>query len=365
MNHLGGPASHPLASRFAFGWREGEGPFHGARGETAAEPSPLSVNFRFFQQSGRTYPQSLWKDFARAGGFSLSSALLPSWGEKPELEKFEFGTAEELLLREQWQSYCEAIEAALNADQLQKLVPARPVFHPLSTALVDKLRAELLPRLFAAPQAGSYRFFLHQHESTFFGATPELLFRRRAGTIFVPAIAGTRVISATKSFEQAAAELEASPKEQAEHAFVVRGIQESLAGLGLEPRAPRAPQILRARNLVHLFTPIEAADTGVPAEALIQALHPTPAVGGTPKRAALEFIAAHEPWERGLFASPLLFHGPEGELCLVAIRSALLRPEGLYVFAGAGYVKGSRPEAEWEETARKMDSIRSLLREGK
>lgn len=357
--------SHPLESRYALGWREGEGPFLGARGETPADGGTLSVNYRFFQQSRRLYPQSLWKDFSPAATLSLRSTFSDSWDENPNYSKFDFGAAEELLPREAWNDFCNAIEGALNAGALEKLVPARPVFHSLSTAAVDKLRAELLGRLFAVPQAGSYRFFLHQEESTFFGATPELLFRRREGSIFVPAIAGTRVISEKLSYEQAAAELRASAKEQAEHAFVVEGIMESLRALGLDPYAPDQPEALRSRNLVHLFTPIKADDTALPAEELVRALHPTPAVGGTPKKAALEFLAEHEPWERGLFASPLLFNGPEGEICLVAIRSGLLRPEGLYLFAGAGYVKGSRPEAEWEETARKMDSLRSLLREGK
>ena len=65
--------------------------------------------------------------------------------------------------------------------------------------------------------------------------------------------------------------------------------------------------------------------------------------------------------DRGLFSAPLLFQSPARDLCLVAIRSGLLTRERIYFFAGAGYVRGSTPELEWEETERKLAVMQNLL----
>ena len=86
-------------------------------------------------------------------------------------------------------------------------------------------------------------------------------------------------------------------------------------------------------------------------------------MGGSPQAPAQDFLRENEPLERGLFASPLLFRFPEREICLVAIRSGLLEGNHLHLFAGAGYVRGSNPQAEWAETSKKMDSLKLLLEE--
>lgn len=357
-----------MQAREAFAWRAGTGPLHGAWGEEKpAGASGLSAAFRHFgPHSAGDDP--LWKDFPTVGNLALNheftSDPIPA-----DLPPLKLSPGEDSLARGAWNNYCAAIDQALAEGALQKLVPARPVFHPLAAATIERLRAELPARLFAHPQEGSYRFLVKREDSVFFGASPELLFRRQHGKIFVPAIAGTRAHGPGRATpEEAAESLLASAKDRAEQALVTEGITQSLIGLGLHPLHPGEPVILRARNLVHLYTPIEAHDPGLaalPTEKLMAALHPTPAVGGTPKNAARDFIAEHEPWKRGLFASPLLFSAPEGQICVVAIRSGLLNSKGLYFFAGAGYVKGSTAEGEWEETARKVESLRGLIEEGR
>jgi menaquinone-specific isochorismate synthase len=355
-----------LQQPLSFGWREGTGPVRMAWPQLLASggafeaSGPFSFRAKFYQPANPKYPQDLWKDFTQGLGFVPECFFSGELPELPAPAFFPLPLPQDLQTEEEWKELCTHIEGALALGSVQKVVPARSAYHQLSPAKSAKLREDLLTRLFAKPAEGSFRFFVHQGKSTFFGASPEVLFRRQGGKILVPAIAGTR-----QQASGAEAELFENRKERAEHAFVVEGIVASLKALGLEPKVPAEPSILRARNLVHLHTPIEAEDNSeISSGSLVEALHPTAAVGGTPSKEALELLHAYEPWERGLFSSPLLFTSKEGETCIVGIRSGLLRSEGLYLFAGAGYVKGSDWKSEWEETARKMDSLRSLVKEG-
>src|SRR5690606_4613521 len=94
------------------------------------------------------------------------------------------------------------------------------------------------------------------------------------------------------------------------------------------------------------------------------ALHPTPAMAGWPYAEARRWLARHDQLERGWFAAPVGWLGPEGELDLaVAIRSALIRGDTLWGFAGAGIVAGSDPAAEWAETELKLAPLRRALGE--
>jgi isochorismate synthase EntC len=260
-----------------------------------------------------------------------------------------------------WNSFCEKISAALAAGKLKKAVPARGRRYTIEERDRRALIETIFANLFSAPDPRTFRFLIREHDDIFFGATPELLFRRENGKLFVPAIAGTRALADLGEAE-AARELMASRKEREEHAFVVEGILASLRELGFEPTAPDEPDVLRVPGLLHLFTPIKAKDIpSLSGEKILRALHPTPAVGGLPKTAGQEFLLRQEPWDRGLFAAPIFFRLPGREICLVAIRSALLRQGSLHFFAGAGFVAGSNAQAEWKETERKMDVMQSLL----
>jgi menaquinone-specific isochorismate synthase len=102
---------------------------------------------------------------------------------------------------------------------------------------------------------------------------------------------------------------------------------------------------------------------GVGPTALLRALHPTPAVGGTPRPSALEWIRAHEPFARGWYAGPVGWVGPDAAEFAVALRSAYFQDRSAVVVAGAGLVAGSDPDAEWDETARKAAPLIRLLTE--
>jgi menaquinone-specific isochorismate synthase len=91
------------------------------------------------------------------------------------------------------------------------------------------------------------------------------------------------------------------------------------------------------------------------------ALHPSPAVGGVPPGKALEYIREHEPFDRGWYAGPVGWIGPNSSEFAVAIRSGLVHDNTLSLYSGAGIVDGSTPEDEWNEIDTKLSSALSAL----
>jgi len=349
--------SHP----YACGWRDKNGQIRISWGNQNERSSSLSLRFRFFH--GQSAPaDGPWQDIPASGlccpENSTDLALFP----RSRLAPLSLGEFKELPGQDLWNSYCAQIEAELLSGRLHKVVPVRRREFSLEPEIKARLLEELLPRLFSGDQDGTYRFFLKWNGGWFFGATPEILFRKEDGYWQVPAIAGTRPVR-EENAKAMEAELLSDPKERAEHALVVKGIVESLRELGLSPEVAEQPQILRLRGLIHLFTPVRALDSGISSATLLEKLHPTAAVGGYPQGPAKNFLLQKEPEERGLFASPLLFQDGKNEICLVGIRSGLIEGDSLHLFAGAGYVSGSKPENEWNETGRKMDFLRRLLEE--
>lgn len=349
-----------IGSPIAFGFRDLEGVSTLAQGETVEPGSAaFSVSFRDFHYP-RVRKSGEWRDFPQSAEWRLRDIFtgnIPS----PQLNALSLGQAEEKPPRGDWDKFCEKIDRHLESGTLQKAVPARSRIVSLDQATAGRLKAEIVPRLFSGPSGGAFRFFLKSGESWFFGATPEMLFRREGENILVPAIAGTRAIIPGADVAALKAELLADRKERNEHALVVEGIRAKLSSLGLKCSAPAEPSVMQLRSLIHLYTPVTAVGKVSPGDLML--LHPTAAVGGSPQRQAQEFLHAEEPLERGLFAGPLLFRFPGLEICLVAIRSALLEENRLRFFAGAGFVNGSRSEAEWAETGKKMDSLQLLLEE--
>nr|MDJ0869801.1 chorismate-binding protein [Myxococcota bacterium] len=146
---------------------------------------------------------------------------------------------------------------------------------------------------------------------------------------------------------------------------VVRALRAALAPHCRSLAVPEAPRLRRLDGIQHLETPIEGRLAGRRGLlALAGDLHPTPAVGGAPRDAALGWIARAEDLDRGWYAGPVGFLDAEGggELA-VALRAALLRGETARLFAGAGIVEGSQPEAELRETRLKLGALLAPLLE--
>ncbi len=202
------------------------------------------------------------------------------------------------------------------------------------------------------------------------GATPELLVRRTAGTVYSRVLAGTSWPDegGEVDTDDLAAQLLGSAKERHEHALAVDSLADALRPLCTGLRVPNTPEVIALHNVSHLSSDITGVlDPRAPATLLQLAavVHPTAAVGGTPRDAAVSLIAELEGMDRGRYAGPVgwVDGNGDGELG-IALRCAQLDGATARLFAGCGVVAGSDPDTEVREAAAKMLAVRDALEDG-
>ena len=271
------------------------------------------------------------------------------------------------------QDYRAAVAGArsrIRDGSLRKVVLARTVSvdagRPLDARrLAHRLRAvDPEAYTFVAPisggEAGPRRSFV--------GASPELLVSRRGRDIRSNPLAGSAPRSGDPAEDRANADaLSGSSKDREEHEIVVEAVAETLRPFCAELTWDPEPVLRETPNVWHLSTRFRGVltDPAPSALDLVAALHPTPAVGGTPRAAALDAISELEPFERGRYAGPVGWmdaHG-DGEWA-IALRCAELRGDRAVLYAGAGIVAGSEPDDEVDETERKFRAFLDALRWG-
>jgi isochorismate synthase len=200
--------------------------------------------------------------------------------------------------------------------------------------------------------------------SALVGAAPETVATLRDGVFHATAVAGSIRRGATPR-EQAelAAELLASDKDRAEQRFALDDMVARLETVAHQIRADPQPHVLTLARIQHLETEIRASvpsDVGV--LDLLRLLHPTPAVCGLPRDAAMAFLGEEEPFHRGWYAGPVGLFDAEGNGIFVpALRMGVSTGSGWRLFAGAGIVDGSVPALEWEETGIKFEPVLEAL----
>ena len=258
---------------------------------------------------------------------------------------------------EWWRGAVRAALAAIGSGRLDKVVLAREAVVEADRPFP---RAEVLRRLRRRPGGSTYLYA----SGGFVGASPELLVRRQGRVAVSRPMAGTVPRGDSASAEaDGLARLTGSPKEAVEHRLVVDAVAEGLAKVADRVEVGR-PEVVRLATVAHLATEITADLTGPLPSALELAglLHPTPAVGGSPRDAALAAIATLEPFDRGCYAGPVgwVDRAGDGEWA-VAIRCATLAGRRAHLIAGAGIVPGSDPDAEWAETEHKLRAMLEVL----
>lgn len=254
---------------------------------------------------------------------------------------------------ETWQALIETATARIGAGELTKVVLAR------AAELRFAGRARLLPVLayLTAHYAGCYRFLFEPRAGfAFYGASPELLASARGKRIDTMAMAGSIARGSDRDDDLRLGEaLLDSPKNRQEQAIVARKIRDRL--LPMTDTLDIAPTALfKLRHIQHLHSPIRGRlrrETGI--LPLVQALHPTPALGGDPRHRALRLIRELEPIPRGWYGAPVGWIDAklDGQFA-VAIRSAVAQEARVWIYAGAGIVRDSQADAEWQETALKF-----------
>jgi menaquinone-specific isochorismate synthase len=194
------------------------------------------------------------------------------------------------------------------------------------------------------------------------GATPELLLRRRGPVVESRVLAGT--IWPGEGADPETALLD-SGKDQREHAYAIDSLADALRPLCTTLEVPEQPSILALRNVWHLASDVRGTlDPDSPASLLhlVEAVHPTAAVGGTPTREACDLIAELEGMDRGRYAGPVGWLDAEGGGELgIALRCAQLDGRVARLFAGCGIVADSDPDSEVREAAAKLVPVRDAL----
>jgi isochorismate synthase len=256
-----------------------------------------------------------------------------------------------------WRRGVVAALEAIGSGRLDKVVLAREAAVEAEWPFP---RVELLRRL----QRRSGRSTFLYASGGLVGASPELLVRRRGRVATSRPMAGTVPQGDSVDGEtEGLVRLARSPKEGAEHRLVVDAVAEGLAKVADRVEVGR-PEVVRLATVAHLATEITADLTGPLPTALELAglLHPTPAVGGSPRDAALTAIAALEPFDRGCYAGPVgwVDHRGDGEWA-IALRGATLDGRRAHLLAGAGIVPGSDPDTEWVETEHKLRAMLEVL----
>ena len=258
---------------------------------------------------------------------------------------------------QEWAAAVADAVGRMRAGALDKVVLARAV-DVEADAAVD-------PRLLAARLAERFPSCFTYICDGLVGASPELLVRRFGRQAESLVLAGTirRGRSADEDSELERAFVE-SVKDAHEHRLAMESVRDVLAGIADEVETDSRPQLLRLANVTHLATHVQAwLPTPAPsALALATALHPTAAVGGTPRQSALEVIRELEAAPRGRYAGPVgwVDASGDGEFA-IALRCAQLDGRSARLWAGNGIVAESDPDAEVAETSAKLDAVLSAL----
>jgi menaquinone-specific isochorismate synthase len=296
----------------------------------------------------------VWRAHQKFRSFGFQDSALPDAKEQPAPV---FATREA-------GDYRSAVARALQrieAGEFKKIVLARAQdltanqpLHPLR--MLNGLRQRF-------PDCYSFSFAQGSGPS-FIGASPERLVRLSKGTLETEALAGSIRRGASASEDAAlSAALLRSDKDLREHREVLDDIVARLTPLGIKPDFPAQPHVRRLANVQHLDTPVRATlpDT-VHLLDVLAAMHPTPAVGGSPRDAAVACIRDLEGFPRGLYAGALgWLNARGGGEFFVGIRSAVVEGSSARVFAGAGIVSGSTPEKEFAETELKFKAMLDAL----
>jgi menaquinone-specific isochorismate synthase len=333
-NEVGGPATGPIA----FGSFTFEA---GAHGSVLVVPTVV-LGLR----AGRSFVTTV-------GEVPLPRLRAEAtWPRRSDRVRYAGSSLDEL-------AWLDAVATAIDtvrATKLAKVVLARDLLvwskHSFDARILGRRLAARYPECFTFSCEG------------LIGATPELLVRREGKRIESLVLAGSAARGADGADdERLGAGLLSSAKDLAEHELGVGPVRESLSELCSVLEADPAPWLLRLANVQHLATGLRGELVGdQTALELAGHLHPTPAVCGTPRVLALESIGSLEGLDRGRYAGPVGWidgHG-DGEWG-IALRCAELAGRRGRLFAGAGIVADSLPEAELEETRLKLKAMQSAL----
>ncbi|HET7323784.1 MAG TPA: isochorismate synthase [Halococcus sp.] len=278
---------------------------------------------------------------------------------RPSGDKPGVAATHRVTSKDDWTAGVSRAVSRIRAGDLRKVVLATALEADLESALELPDALERFRRTY--PEC--YRFLVQPTEAAgFFGPPPERLVSKEGRRIETEALAGSVERGDTPEEDtELARSLETSGKLGHEQALVADAIRECLEPLGAVTVGER--EVKKFANIQHLRTPISADLSGERHVLdVVEALHPTPAVGGLPPERARELIRETEPFERGWYASPVGWFDAAGDgEFVVGIRSAVASGRHATLYAGNGIVADSDPAEEWAELGPKFRPVLSEL----
>lgn len=250
---------------------------------------------------------------------------------------------------EEWKNTVHKLIKDLQNDELKKVVLARE----LRLYFAEDVSIEGVIKQILAEQPRTFAFAFESNGDCFIGASPERLVKKQGTHVFSTCLAGSIARGKTvEEDQQLGQDLLMDEKNLIEHDYVVEMIKDAMEEVCDHVHLPNGPVLMKVRDIQHLYTPVEgtATDRGSLLK-LVDLLHPTPALGGLPKRQAVEKIRKIEALDRGFYGGPIgwLDYQGNGEFA-VGLRSALIQGDEASLFAGCGIVKDSDVESEYTET---------------
>ncbi len=264
--------------------------------------------------------------------------------------------------RVSWEAAVDTSLGAIRNGTISKAVLARTLDVDLDGTL-DAI--DVVESLWEVNRGSHVFLFEPTPGSAILGAAPETVATLRDGVFHATAVAGSiRRGDSPREQAELAARLLASDKDRAEQRIALDDMLARLETVAHRIRTDPQPHVLTLARIQHLETEIRAS---VPAEVgildLLRLLHPTPAVCGLPRDAAMAFLSEEEPFERGWYAGPVGWFDADGNgVFAPALRTGVSTGSGWRLFAGAGIVEGSIPAMEWEETGIKFEPMLEALR---
>lgn len=262
---------------------------------------------------------------------------------------------------EEWKQRVATAVSQIKAGEFEKVVLARDI----SAKSAHAIDIRALISTLAESYPTTWVFLV----ANLVGATPELLVRLSKSLVTSRVLAGTIRKTGDEDRDLAlAASLAKSSKDLEEHEYAVRSVADALSPFCSSTNVPESPFVLHLANVMHLATDV----TGVVNEGarrvdlftLIEALHPSAAVCGTPTAKARTVIAELEGMDRNRYAGPIGWIDARGDGEVgIALRCGELAEDkrAIRLFAGCGIVAGSDPEAEFAESQAKLLPMRTAL----
>ena len=335
-------------------------------------PFPLKDAFDALSwlASQQTYPQFYWQQrngdeeaavlgaITRFTSLDQAQRFLRQHPEHADLRIWGLNAFDPSQDKTGWTQLIELATKTIAEGELDKVVLARAT----DLHFASPVNAAAMMAASRRLNLNCYHFYMaFDGENAFLGSSPERLWRRRDKALRTEALAGTVANNPDdKQAQQLGEWLMADDKNQRENMLVVEDICQRLQA-DTQTLDVLPPQVLRLRKVQHLrrciWTSLNKADDVI----CLHQLQPTAAVAGLPRDLARQFIARHEPFTREWYAGSAGYLSlQQSEFC-VSLRSAKISGNVVRLYAGAGIVRGSDPEQEWQEIDNKAAGLRTLL----